>query len=793
MQEEKPHVEASQHHGFRVHCARWHPVRCSATAIRQATGNICGLLDLGPSWETELQLKNNLATGSLAVTPVLHLADGTEFPLDQVTIAPRSAVSVPVNQVLSRKFPSLLNRRGVFGLVAFRFDAYRPDNLYASVSVQRQAEPIEFQFDAYAPGARERTGSREGIWYEPRRGMKDVLVVANRSNKTVQGTLWLSDAAGKRSSSPLTLIPYQTQRLSLAALIQKTGLRGGYGGIALDFPSSAQMIDSAHMLYDEQSGFSSLMKMVDRDPTQTLRERTGKDSGPWAMWAPMLAMASPDPAAGFPEGTVLQPAIFVRNTTGRKLTVRIALNWRDESGKGTVTLPEMALAPFETRQIQIGDMQKPLGIPAEAHWALATVTTSASPDELVVEASSYDTTLRYGMQSPVYSGVGDHFVGGEWRVDDARNLLMAISNVGTRATDALVTLYYNNGRNKYEMQRKIQPGDQMWVNFGDLIHNRIPDRNGRMLPADLASGAYELRDLNPGSGSQLIGGALALDLSVGRHAQPFILRCCGYGDPDVNPYEVVAPPNDDIPIYVESLDCNGNLVNVSSSFGTWRSGDDSIAQVTYTNVHTVAEGGTDAFASGELPVGNGSYCTVEPFQVEAPANVCASTAEAALVGEYVSNVILDVANNNARFLPTCLEPTQTAHSNYFTFSEINTPCPSAGPPEFSWALIRSPLVAAASSGYGLDAWRQDYGSSRIINSGFRDPSQNSSCGGATNSRHLFGDASDLRNQSGTTAEWSAMVTAAQAANADYIEPQSGPCGLGCVHADWRSHSGGYAQ
>ena len=52
-------------------------------------------------------------------------------------------------------------------------------------------------------------------------------------------------------------------------------------------------------------------------------------------------------------------------------------------------------------------------------------------------------------------------MGGEWRVDTNHNMLMATTNVGTKATDALLTLYYNHGKEKYEMQQKIEPGDQM--------------------------------------------------------------------------------------------------------------------------------------------------------------------------------------------------------------------------------------------------------------------------------------------------------------------------------------------
>jgi hypothetical protein len=38
----------------------------------------------------------------------------------------------------------------------------------------------------------------------------------------------------------------------------------------------------------------------------------------------------------------------------------------------------------------------------------------------------------------------------------------------------------------YEMQQTIQPGDQMWVNVASLIRDRVPDRKGNPLPADLA-------------------------------------------------------------------------------------------------------------------------------------------------------------------------------------------------------------------------------------------------------------------------------------------------------------------
>ena len=47
-----------------------------------------------PGWATQLQLKNNLSSRPLTVTPVLRLASGQEISLDATTIPPNSSVSV---------------------------------------------------------------------------------------------------------------------------------------------------------------------------------------------------------------------------------------------------------------------------------------------------------------------------------------------------------------------------------------------------------------------------------------------------------------------------------------------------------------------------------------------------------------------------------------------------------------------------------------------------------------------------------------------------------------------------
>ena len=183
------------------------------------------------------------------------------------------------------------------------------------------------------------------------------------------------------------------------------------------------------------------------------------------------------------------------------------------------------------------------------------------------------------------------------------------------------------------------------------------------------------------------------------------------------------------------------------------------------------------------------YCWCVMGPVYAGYAQGAVQAQSPTCGDERDTIIQAYRNRGVGLVPSCNQFTQSRSSQYFGFSEINDG-------NYSWALIRQPLIVGTWTGYGLDKWRENYDGPRNLNSGYRDPEKHfnlpqcaPNC--AANSRHMYGDAGDLGNVSYTQAEWNAMVTAAENAFASYIEPLEGPCGLGCTHADWRYVAGGY--
>lgn len=558
------------------------------------------------------------------MTPVLRLASGREIAFDPTTIPPDTSVSVWVNQGLLDHASDLFGQPGSYGSVIFRYTSPSAGNLYATVLLSIHGEPISFPMRARSEAeiANAAVGnSLEGIWWQPSTTVNDVLVIGNHSDTKVSGTLGVFDASGKRWRQILVLGPHESQRMATSDLVKKAGLSGSYGGISFVTENPISAIDAAHFVYDEVSKFSTSEELTRRDPNATLLRRAGPDAKHWTMYAPMMALPSPDPALGLPRGIVLQPTLFVRNTTAKNIAVDLALTWRDDSATGQAKLPQLHLAPFATQQMQIGTMQPLLQIPDNAHWALVSLTTMAQPDDLIAIASSRDASGRYGSETRFIGGRGGQFAGGEWRADANHNSVAAITNVGTKPTEALLTLHYDGGKKTYELQQTIAAGDQMWVNLAQLIRNRVADRKGNTLPLDVNAVTYDLRDLSPGS-HNLIANELAIDRTWGSSAIPACPECCSYDSIGFDPTSVDLFSGNTDTVAIDGINtCNGDPSALTPYFTDWLSENPAVAKVSYANVQGVAPGFTNGQAEGHVACPGECGCNFCIVQETLPVTV----------------------------------------------------------------------------------------------------------------------------------------------------------------------------
>jgi len=553
-------------------------------------------------WTSELQLKNNAAGSDLTVTPALRLPDGTESPLVAITIKPQEVQLLDINSAISTAgAPQLV---GTFGSLVLRYRSPSPATLYAAVMIHGTGHPIAFHIDGMGESPGMQSGGREGIWWLPKDTTSDYLVVTNQGKAANTLDLSLFDASGNERKQKLQIGPGATTRYSIRKLVLGAGLNGNYGGLKISANSHAGSLDTLHFLYDESAGFSALLKMFDYNPKAKLEERDYARTSAWTLRAPMLALTNPDPALAFPPGTKLQPQLFVRNTTAKILDASLRFNWRTSSAAGKALGPALRLNPHETRRVDLASLQGTPELPMEANWTSVTITTNAEPDELVAVAASYDSTLRYGAETPFSDQLTFKWEGGMWEYDAYHNSFITAGNGGTQPTQAAFTLFYNQGAQKYEMEQTLQPDEQMWIDVGKLIREHLPDKNGSTLPADLTSGSYEIRELTHTGAGTLFEGKVIFDKMYG-HVTYGCAACCGYGlnalfwyDPFGLPLGVLTEQGVDAPD-----ECNGGaLADVSNSFyNNWSTATPSVATVDAHGIHTgVAPGSTTSYTFGFL-------------------------------------------------------------------------------------------------------------------------------------------------------------------------------------------------
>ena len=200
--------------------------------------------------------------------------------------------------------------------------------------MQRQGQPIEFHVDAAAAFPSFTAGSLESVWWLPRQTADGWLMLSNSSPEPLKVALTLSEVNGLARSRAVMLAAHGTQRIGLREAVAALGLNGEQGGLTLTTDGPIDALRAAEVLFDETTGFSAMMKVFRRDPSDMAMART--------LRAPTVALTRPDPTLGFPSGTALQPYLLVRNASAAPI-----VQWYNYRG-GAQRLQLQEFFPFRS-------------------------------------------------------------------------------------------------------------------------------------------------------------------------------------------------------------------------------------------------------------------------------------------------------------------------------------------------------------------------------------------------------------------------------------------------------------
>lgn len=558
--------------GTKVGLAEWKPTQQEVST---------SYWTLEPGWNTELEIRNNLAERKLTVTPVLRTAGGREIALPDVVLASDEVTSIDLSDALAKVAPELPGRVGSFGSAAVRFAGLNDRNVFAASMVYREGHPIDFHFDGYDAASNDGYFSGiEGIWWLPNSTATDFLIVSNPSRKTINGTLVLSGDRNNNKQVPLKLGPLQTWRIDIREALGNS-IAGEMGALTLLFPNK-EGLSASQIVFDETTGLAAIMKLFERDESESAQAHV--------LRAPMMALREPDVSLAYPKDTVLSPRLFLRNAGQSKLQVTAAIRWRSQTGEGTYNYPALSISSSKVSIIDLGLLQDSGAIPANANWANVTLSYTGKSADLVPVAISYDSKQRYGLQSPFTEGTNRMFKGGMWHVDSTHGTIITTGNGGSENTKAQVTLFYDSGKGRYRIEKLLLPNQQILLDIGQLIRNQIPDSDGNVIPLETMTGSYELRDLDHPAVGLLYEGKLTIDKTFG-HASYGCGTCCGYYNTRLTPNPFSGPASfNNQDYYLAQEQCGGYWDDFTGSAYSWYSTNTAVATLPNSMLHTVAIG-----------------------------------------------------------------------------------------------------------------------------------------------------------------------------------------------------------
>jgi len=322
----------------------------------------------------------------------------------------------------------------------------------------------------------------------------------------------MSDASGRKAESPLALPARQTVRFDVRALAGWSGLTGTQGGISIRMTQGAGAVETAVIVYDVTTGFSTMMKTFVRDPEQNVTNRT--------MHAVMVALTSPpDPGSRGPAGGPLVPKFFLHNAATAPMALTGKLLWYGCQASGSVNLAPMTLPAGATQTTDLAEWVTGK-IPAKAGWATILLSYRGRSGDLV------PISFTQG-HAPFREGGAPLWKGSMWQVDATHDTLLMAGNAGGKSTTTALTLVYNGGKSTYTMAKLLQPGEQLWADVGSIIGNQTPDKDGQMISQAVTTGSYEVRDVDNPIRGKVYEGEMIFDKTYG-HAAHGCGICCAY-------------------------------------------------------------------------------------------------------------------------------------------------------------------------------------------------------------------------------------------------------------------------
>jgi len=534
-----------------------------------------GLWMIDANMKSSLHITNDLVTSSLSVTPVLWLSNGVKYTLPAVNLEPSGTAVVDINQALASQ--GLASYATLSGYVEIDY-SWPWDALCATVVNVDTLHSVIFSYGlplaspaAQTSQAAATTQTLEGLWWKQEANVTGFVTFINPTPQAGSAVLTVSDAqSNPLGQYPVTVSPHGTKTVDLTGALQNAGTSGGlrvvYNGGPNDLLVSGGLRDDATG-YSANIGFAA-------PPSATSQISTVS----YAVLGLMTGAA--DPMLSFPAGTVFTPYSVARNISSQPAVITPNLWWMAGGTAKNAALPQITLAPLQSRMLDAASMLAQAGLKDYNGSVnlVFDVAANAQRGAVILASGSVDQKNNYVFQvgaEAVKQSIAKSL--SYWSIANGDDTMITLWNSADEAQDFLFTLFYAGG-GQYAYPIHLEARATQMFNISEIIHSRIPDPNGNLVPLSVTEGRAML------SGPQGEAQYILVNMDAGTYnvqkatCNNYCKTCLGAVNSWVtdDPFGVAVGKTHQLTLTVQQN--SGSQLNDTTS-ASWNSSNTSVASV----------------------------------------------------------------------------------------------------------------------------------------------------------------------------------------------------------------------
>lgn len=561
-----------------------------------------GYWRLDHTFQPVLIITNILQNVALPITPILYAADGTEYQLPVVTLAPAGVYSIDIRAALGAAPVEIKGHFSEYGSAALKYVWHGSGAASALVENRDAKRSLNFGFElrtpmgATAPKAMKHGESatvQEGLWWREDPGVNGFITLVDIAPRPVNVQVQvLSDYGAFETERTIHLQPNETRTLDLFA-----DASGSSGGIRVEGAEKDVMV--AGGLENPQEGYSAQIPFVTTSPETKPTSISVSSVG--------LMLGAPDPMMKFPSGTQFGVYLALRNATSKPILVNPTLYYMQGSGVTKTPLNTLALAARQSKLWTPEELSKELGLPKFSGMINLVFSYQGSPSDVIMANGSIDQTKTYVFEIKM-EGVGKSLGKGlkDWDVSNGNDTMISLLNLDQKDRNFWVTLFFDGGH--YKLPVQLNAGGSAMFNVSDIIMMQEPDSDGHKIPpgtlhgtAVLSAASADPEWINVGVSVGIFNVSTAT--CVGRCP-----NCANYTSFQVLPYNSstsFAPVGGTATFVAWAFLQSDQLWHIVTSLSSWSSDNGNVATSQGSGSFTgVSPGSFDAYASVDLPYGN---------------------------------------------------------------------------------------------------------------------------------------------------------------------------------------------